>query len=139
VNVMKIKSLLFSLVIAVLVIATIYLLYDKIFKNHLPDDLTAHEKEMIRKTSPDSTLDAILMYDDFGPATNPVSYHLYIAEKDHNPQPRTQILVATKIEELDFTWTDNRTLEVTYANADIYTFTNFDYLYGRIDINLSRK
>ena len=92
------------------------------------------EKEIYRKTSQDGVVDAVLVERDCG-ATTSVSSMIYIVKKGDTIKKqnilslfrKTQnlVFVAEHARDLEVIWTKPKLLSISYAEARIFSYTNF--------------
>jgi|WetSurMetagenome_2_1015567.scaffolds.fasta_scaffold155753_3 hypothetical protein len=90
-------------------------------------------KEISRITSPDSVVDAIIIEDSGGGATNDYRWLIYIEIAGQKIKDYDKYRFwATRVDSLWIQWSDARLLEVHYKKANIYHFNNY---WGRFDVN----
>lgn len=83
-------------------------------------------KEVLRLSSPDNIVDAVLIETDGG-ATTPFGYLLYIVPHGNTPQKSDAQLNAVDFETAKYLWREPKLLEIQYKGGKIYHFSNFWY------------
>ena len=122
----KIKKKFFIILISIFVISIIFNVFLCalfLFSSHNNWSLK-YSKELIRITSPDSLVDAVLMENYGGGATVGFSYHIYIVKSGEKPEGRDEVLLANHIDSLYIIWRQNYFLEIHYKTAHILYFNN---------------
>lgn len=80
--------------------------------------------ELLRITSPDNKVDAVLMRINCG-ATTAYSYKIYITPKGKSAEKSNPIFIADQLEGEIIEWYTSKHLTIRYKHARIFTFTNF--------------
>ena len=85
------------------------------------------DSEVIRLTSPDGKLDAVMIGKHAG-AMSTTRYMAYIIPKSHEVSKNDiAVFQGKRVLDEKFTWIDNQTLLIQYSKADIYHFQNYIY------------
>ena len=127
----------------ILIIILGYFTYSYIKKKIILSPTEVELSEVIRLSSPDMVVDAIVWTRDVG-ATASTSYEVYILPKGSkeikNQEP---LFIADHVEKINISWREQGCLEIHYTKARIFKFTNFweskdvlDYLYV-VELRLS--
>ena len=87
-------------------------------------NMLCENKELLRISSPDAKVDAVLMRGDCG-ATTPYSYGVYIIPKGEKIKKSYLIFSADHVEGESVQWIAPKLLEIKYRQARIFEFTNF--------------
>lgn len=82
------------------------------------------QSELLRVTSPDNRVDAILMRMNCG-ATTDYSYKVYIVPKTASTEKSNPVFVADKLDGELIEWSSPKHLLIEYRQARIFNFTNF--------------
>ncbi len=86
-------------------------------------------KEIMRLSSPDNRVDSVTITKDCG-ATTSRSYRIFLVPKDENVSWfDSYIFKADRISDLEVIWAKNKELVIQYATAQIFDFTNFQYMF----------
>lgn len=85
---------------------------------------SVEREEIVRKKSPDSIVDAVLVRTDAG-ATTSYGYMLYIVPSGKKPKVGNELLKADSLVNFTLNWTRPRFLEIRYEKGRIFCFTNF--------------
>ncbi len=81
-------------------------------------------EEIDRLTSPDSTVDAVLVRTNSG-ATTSFGYKLYIVPVKGKPKEDYELFIADHVKDLRMKWREVKFLEISYKEARIFKFSNF--------------
>jgi hypothetical protein len=82
------------------------------------------QSELLRVTSPDNRVDAVLLRINCG-ATTDYSYKIYIVPKASSTKKTNPIFVADKLDGELVKWSSTKNLLINYRQARIFNFTNF--------------
>lgn len=80
-------------------------------------------EEVERVTSPDKTVDAVLVLKKVG-ATVSTPFEVYIVPRGGKPEGEPSMR-ADKVEEIKLIWKEPKFLEIHYLKGRIFLFTNF--------------
>lgn len=83
-----------------------------------------NSKELLRISSPDNLLDAVIVESDCG-ATTSFTETVYIVPKSKGVSSDDVIFKADHVSDLSLYWVKNKLLEIRYSKARIFNFTNF--------------
>jgi len=91
------------------------------------------EKELERATSPDKSIDAVLVAEMHGGAAGSVTFSVYIVAKGKNKKYKSeeQVFEATGLKGHKLSWLDKDILEIKYSTARILHFRNYIVPTGR--------
>jgi len=81
------------------------------------------KNEVVRKVSPDSMVDAVVVKMDCGSTTD-YSYHIFITPLGKIPKG-SPVFIADKVDDISLVWGSSKELFIYYKNARIFNFTNF--------------
>ena len=95
-------------------------------------------REVSRVTSPDGRTDAVIQTADGGPTTS-IAYQLYLVPMGTKKMPSADfsVFVADHVEDLMIRWVEPRLLEISYREARIFKFTNFETVPYVIELRLN--
>ncbi len=79
--------------------------------------------EVIRTTSPDQIVDAVIEKTNCG-ATTSYSYRVFLT-KHEDELPENHVFLSDKTENLHIEWEQNKRLKINYDKARIFEFKNF--------------
>lgn len=113
--------------IGFLILIIAYLSYRLLFISHLPRDYSSDNIEESRLLAPNSLIEAVVMRNESGGATDSYIYQVYLVNKGEKPEARVQRFVATKLEGFNLLWRNSSILEIHYSNANILEFKNHWY------------
>jgi hypothetical protein len=85
---------------------------------------SADSEELLRVTSPDSKVDAVLIRTG-GPTTVGFSFKLFVVPRGVHPSKSGELLLADRVKNLTAVWQSPKRLELRYDEARIYSFSNF--------------
>lgn len=83
-----------------------------------------NSREILRLSSPDNLVDAVLVESDCG-ATTSLSYKVYLVPAQKSIKGCTPIFISDKVESLEIKWTNIKNLSIKYSRARIFSFRNF--------------
>lgn len=81
-------------------------------------------KEIIRKTSSNQLVDAVIIEKGCG-ATTSNAYHVFLSPKGKQTDELDPIFVSDKTDNIKISWVGSKELLITYSKARIFQFTNF--------------
>lgn len=108
----------------VLVVTVIILLICFRFLYTVATSISVSREEIVRVTSPDSVVDAVLVRTDGG-ATTSFGFHLYIVPVGGEPQVGHELFTADHMVGQKIEWKRPKSLEIQYEEARIFHFSNF--------------
>jgi len=105
-------------------ISRISILFFIIFlSNGCDENSVCNQKEISRKSSPDSIVDALVIQENCG-ATTSYSYKVYIVPNGENPF-NNFVFLSDKTDKLEVSWLSSKSLSITYDKARIFEYRNF--------------
>lgn len=120
------KIIVFLLVIAAALVA-LYISYPYIrilaYSVSMPVSRISY-KELLRVSSPDSMVDAVLVQTNID-ATTSYGYRLYVVPIGSQPKYDTENFRADHLEGWTMNWKEPKLLEIKYDKARIFRFSNF--------------
>lgn len=90
-------------------------------------NVLCEKKELLRVTSPDKKVEAVLVRTDCGGATTNYGYRLSIVPLGKKPAWSDTVFLAEKLEGERIRWIAPKVLEIRYKKARISNFRNFWY------------
>ena len=123
---MPLRKTIFFLVIGVALVA-LYLSYPYlrviVYSVSMPVAKISY-KELLRVSSPDSEVDAVLVQTNTD-ATTSYGYRIYVVPAGSQPKYDTENFRADHLEGWTLTWIKPKLLEIKYDEARIFHFSNF--------------
>lgn len=82
------------------------------------------DSELLRTTSPDKLVDAVVSSRDCGATTDYV-YRVYVFKAGSEPVENDVVFLADNVDDLNIHWQASKKLVISYKEARIFRFKNF--------------